>query len=592
MLPDRTRTTTTNTAPSSPRATTALRIPLVLWHTFRLCRPDRPRPHAKDTCVVEITTPRHDRVQTTEYFRAVHAKMKEELHRFGAADHTRYREPELICCLGARGVIALRRCEVLKSQRIIARECDFCGTSASTRQVLNALKYVQSMGVAHRDVKPANITATGIVQLIDFGIARTCFSGHLTQFSQTQGSIHFMSPEHILGDRGPDARSGVYSVGGTPYEIFTHKRPFDRGSGVAIMAAHKNQAFVRLLEGKPTLRELILKALEKDPCERFWAAELLVALAAALASSRPAPPWARVRGFRPVRCGSQRTRRSASRGVVELRRGARAERLSWGPAHRWAHSHVIGSSGSGKSIFLEAVLRLDLRAGHGFCLLDPHGTLYDDIAASCAHNLGQPREPYFLIMDEFQSFVALDIADMPDQFRKFGLFLTLAHQRFGQFDDNVVDDVLTNCRIKVLVGGLPATSARLIAEELFIGKRDPRKENAARSRTKCGPLDESNGLGSCSARSIDRSRSSCTGSSSGFSGAMSFGRSYYPVPMWSIVSNGCTPSGVSTSGSRSRGVAFARAGGQRGNRSSLVRADIAWRPELVSSRRTAAPFPP
>jgi type IV secretory pathway VirB4 component len=49
--------------------------------------------------------------------------------------------------------------------------------------------------------------------------------------------------------------------------------------------------------------------------------------------------------------------------------------------------HVIGSSGSGKSKFLEWMMRNDLRNRQGFCLLDPHGTLYNDVAAYAAHHV-------------------------------------------------------------------------------------------------------------------------------------------------------------------------------------------------------------
>ncbi len=70
--------------------------------------------------------------------------------------------------------------------------------------------------------------------------------------------------------------------------------------------------------------------------------------------------------------------------------------------------------------------------------------------------LGRDPKPYYLYMDEFQSFVSLDIADMLDQVRKFGLFTILSHQRFGHLDENITDAVLTNCRIKAVFGGLPA----------------------------------------------------------------------------------------------------------------------------------------
>jgi TraM recognition site of TraD and TraG/Type IV secretion-system coupling protein DNA-binding domain len=364
----------------------------------------------------------------------------------------------------------------------------------------------------------------------------------------------------------------------------------------------------------------------------------------------------------------------------------RGQPLNLSPDDRLIHTHVIGSSGSGKSKFLECMMRGDLRNGQGFCLLDPHGSLYDAVADFCAryptlarnvvllnpsagdavvgfnpfqrtsedsiavqvdnritatmhawgvkntdetptlertlrliytvvleHNLGLPQarhlinfesreirvelieklqtelvasewrelqalkpndwrhetlsaknklfrflnspplmrcmgvpgrtldlkaamddgkvllvnlarsknfskenarvlgallvneffeaavlrpekdnrgrkpKPYYLYMDEFQNFVSLDIADMLDEVRKRGLFTVLAHQRFGQLDENVIDAILTNCRIKAVFGGLKAESAKLMAQELFIGKLDPYRVMAAIYQTKFWP---------------------------------------------------------------------------------------------------------
>jgi hypothetical protein len=100
---------------------------------------------------------------------------------------------------------------------------------------------------------------------------------------------------------------------------------------------------------------------------------------------------------------------------------------------------------------------------------------------------GEPP-PYYLYLDEFQNFVSPAIADMLDQIRKFGIFLTLAHQRFGQLDEDITDAVLTNCKIKAVFGGLRAESARMMAEELFIGKLDPMKIKAAVYQTKFWPV--------------------------------------------------------------------------------------------------------
>ena len=135
----------------------------------------------------------------------------------------------------------------------------------------------------------------------------------------------------------------------------------------------------------------------------------------------------------------------------------------------------------------------------------------------CAKRRGQDGRdpaPYYLYIDEFQNFVSLDIARMLDEVRKFGLFLVLAHQRFGQLDEELIDGVLTNCRIKSVFGGLPVGAARLMAEELFIGDLDPKKIKAAIYQTKFWPQysrDKAYGKSSTSA--------SMTGGSEAFGSA-------------------------------------------------------------------------
>jgi hypothetical protein len=96
-------------------------------------------------------------------------------------------------------------------------------------------------------------------------------------------------------------------------------------------------------------------------------------------------------------------------------------------------------------------------------------------------------KPYYLYIDEFQNFVSLDLTKMLDQVRKFGLFLIMAHQRFGHLDENLTDAVLTNCGIKAVFGGLPVESARVMAQEMFIGDLDPKKVKAAIYQTKFWP---------------------------------------------------------------------------------------------------------
>lgn len=97
---------------------------------------------------------------------------------------------------------------------------------------------------------------------------------------------------------------------------------------------------------------------------------------------------------------------------------------------------------------------------------------------------GSDPAPYYLYIDELANFVSIDLANSLDETRKFGLFCILSHQRFGQIDEDMIDALLTNCQIKTVFGGLPANFARIMAEELFIGKLDPKKIKAAIYQTK------------------------------------------------------------------------------------------------------------
>jgi len=101
---------------------------------------------------------------------------------------------------------------------------------------------------------------------------------------------------------------------------------------------------------------------------------------------------------------------------------------------------------------------------------------------------GDPK-PFYLYIDEFQEFISLDVSKMLDQVRKFGLFTILSHQRFGQLDDDLIDS-LSNCKIKAVFGGLPVKWAQYMAEEMFIGKLDPKKVKVAIYQTKFWPQEE------------------------------------------------------------------------------------------------------
>jgi eukaryotic-like serine/threonine-protein kinase len=145
-------------------------------------------------------------------------------------------------------------------------------------QVLAALSYAHREHIIHRDIKPANmmLTPQGVVKLMDFGIARAAEDRSLTMTGTTLGSLYYMSPEQIRGET-VDARSDLYSVGVSLYELVTGRRPFQASANYSIMAAHLQQAPPPPAEWQPSLpsalNELILMALAKDPGQRFQSAE-------------------------------------------------------------------------------------------------------------------------------------------------------------------------------------------------------------------------------------------------------------------------------------------------------------------------------
>ena len=146
-------------------------------------------------------------------------------------------------------------------------------------QVLDALSFAHQRHVIHRDIKPANmmLTPDGTVKLMDFGIARTDDEASLlTAPGSTLGSINYMSPEQVKGER-TDERSDLYSLGISLYELVTASRPFQGETSYAMMAAHVNQPPRPPIELQPDmpvgLNQIILTSIAKNPAERFQTAD-------------------------------------------------------------------------------------------------------------------------------------------------------------------------------------------------------------------------------------------------------------------------------------------------------------------------------
>jgi serine/threonine-protein kinase len=146
------------------------------------------------------------------------------------------------------------------------------------QQALSALSYAHQQHVIHRDIKPSNmmLTPQGVVKLMDFGIARAGEERSITMTGTTLGSLGYMSPEQVKGEP-TDARSDLYSVGVSLYEMVTGQRPFQASSDYSIMAAHVKEVPkppVELHPGLPAaMNEIIIMSIAKDPAQRFQTAD-------------------------------------------------------------------------------------------------------------------------------------------------------------------------------------------------------------------------------------------------------------------------------------------------------------------------------
>lgn len=168
----------------------------------------------------------------------------------------------------------------LKEYIKIKRKLDITEGVSIAIQVAKALKIAHAQHIIHRDIKPQNILITdeGKIKVADFGIARVV--SDQTVNANAIGSVHYISPEQAKGGRC-DARSDIYSLGITMYEMMTGRVPFTGDSTVAIALAHLEQAITPPSVYNPlissNLERIILKCTKKDPANRYQNVESLLA---------------------------------------------------------------------------------------------------------------------------------------------------------------------------------------------------------------------------------------------------------------------------------------------------------------------------
>ncbi len=149
------------------------------------------------------------------------------------------------------------------------------GVARIIADVADALSYAHRQRVLHRDIKPSNLLLgeSGTIWVTDFGLAKT-EDEDLTRTGDIVGTVRYMPPERFGGQC--DARSDVYSLGATLYELLTLRPVFDSSDRMQLIRdiAHRDPIRPRTIDPSipADLETIVLKTLAKEPSQRYHSA--------------------------------------------------------------------------------------------------------------------------------------------------------------------------------------------------------------------------------------------------------------------------------------------------------------------------------
>src|SRR6267142_34907 len=222
---------------------------------------------------------------------AVERKFLREAQAQARVDHAHVCRVYEVGRLSDRPYIAMQYVSG-KTLRDAVAELSSAEKLALMRDVAEAVHAAHQTGLVHRDIKPQNILVEQNPDgprpfVTDFGLARDVRSPGDTAEGAVLGTPQYMAPVQANGDlRALDARTDVYGLGATLYEVLTARPPFEGGSQLQILfrMIHEEPARPRkLAAGMPADAEsVVLKCLEKEPSRRYQTAKALAAALLAL----------------------------------------------------------------------------------------------------------------------------------------------------------------------------------------------------------------------------------------------------------------------------------------------------------------------
>jgi predicted Ser/Thr protein kinase len=179
-----------------------------------------------------------------------------------------------------RAVMVMEFIEGETLQQMIARRGPIPSDVAIPlfKQALAGIGAAHRRGIVHRDIKPANIMVNGegLIKVMDFGIAKVLGATGTTRTNLQMGTVWYMAPEQVL-NRPVDARTDIYALGVTLYEILSGQVPFRANSEYEVLTAHVQKVPELPTQHYPHIPracvEAVMRALSKEPDRRFASTE-------------------------------------------------------------------------------------------------------------------------------------------------------------------------------------------------------------------------------------------------------------------------------------------------------------------------------